>query len=254
MTSRTLIFLVGSEDSPSPQDGQDSKQWPSVRSKSSAKKSSKSIGPMSQSTTTLEPSNGQEKGQLLLRVASPAKTLAGPVVELELKAREVGCGQNIFVSFAKYDQNTSLWKTYQLCLAGDWSEFSGTWPRSGMMQNGTAYPLPTLDDLIYETAYGFWPTPTACLAHSGFSIGTAIKVKQGIRKRKSGATIGSSLKWDARFIEDYQQNKSGFPNPRFLEWLMDYPENWTELRHSGTASSPPSRSRLSKASQISKGK
>jgi hypothetical protein len=45
--------------------------------------------------------------------------------------------------------------------------------------------------------------------------------------------------------------------PAFVEWMMGYPEGWTELtdsRHSGIRSSPPSRSRSLKASQISKGK
>jgi len=232
-----------------PQDGQDSKRSPSAKLTHSAKQSSKNIGQESLSMKISKPSNGQETRQLSLPGASPARTLVGPAMGSELMALEVGYGQNFFASFAKYDQVTSLWKTSQLCLTGDWSEFLGTWPRSGMMQNGTAYPLPTLDDLIYETGRGFWPTPTATLAHSGYSIGTALKVKQGVHKRKSGATIGSSLKWDARFIEDYQQNKRGFPNPKFLEWLMGYPENWTELKVSATPSSPKSHTKSLRGSR-----
>ena len=36
--------------------------------------------------------------------------------------------------------------------------FSGTWPRSGMMQNGTAYRLPVLVPLTAGTGYGSSPT------------------------------------------------------------------------------------------------
>jgi hypothetical protein len=41
------------------------------------------------------------------------------------------------------------------------TEFSETWPRSGMMRNGIAYQLPPLVPLTDETASGLWPTPTS---------------------------------------------------------------------------------------------
>jgi len=41
------------------------------------------------------------------------------------------------------------------------SEFSGTFPRSGMMRNGTVYQLPRLAPTTTEIGSGLWPTPTA---------------------------------------------------------------------------------------------
>ena len=74
-------------------------------------------------------------------------------------------------SLAIYDHDTSSWKTSQTCLlarlsnlADGLGEFSGTWPRSGMMRSGIAYQLPTLAHCTSVTASGssLIPTPTAC--------------------------------------------------------------------------------------------
>ena len=66
---------------------------------------------------------------------------------------------------AKLDPKSRCWKTSQICLLGMTEDgldnYSETWPRSGMMRNGTAYRLPTLALRINETESGSWPTPTA---------------------------------------------------------------------------------------------
>jgi hypothetical protein len=41
------------------------------------------------------------------------------------------------------------------------SEFSGTWPRSGMTRSGTAFLLRPLVPVTYVTDSGLWPTPVA---------------------------------------------------------------------------------------------
>lgn len=72
---------------------------------------------------------------------------------------------------ANFDRATSSWKTAQTCLASTGeltlAEFSETWPRSGTMQNGTAYRLPPLTHPTSVIASGLWrtgeellPTPT----------------------------------------------------------------------------------------------
>jgi len=45
---------------------------------------------------------------------------------------------------ASYDRDTSSWRTSQACFLEEWATFSESWPRSGMMRNGTAYQLPPL--------------------------------------------------------------------------------------------------------------
>ena len=96
-----------------------------------------------------------------------------------LRAREgvstesgADCGASSPESFAKYDRATSLWKTPHCLPIGGLDVFLGTWPRSGMMLDGTCWGLPTwapdtggsgcgsLDGLPKRWGGG-WPTPTA---------------------------------------------------------------------------------------------
>lgn len=55
---------------------------------------------------------------------------------------DLDCGPTTPGSLAKYDQNTSMWKTPQCSLFGGLVEFSGTWPRWGMMRSGELFLLP----------------------------------------------------------------------------------------------------------------
>ena len=41
--------------------------------------------------------------------------------------------------FAWYDQNYGCWRTFQQCLQGGFTEWSGVWPAAGMTRNGIAY-------------------------------------------------------------------------------------------------------------------
>jgi len=90
---------------------------------------------------------------------SPAKISAPPENVPESKATEAAFGESIKGSFANYDPASRSWKTSQLCLTGELSGFSETWPRSGMMRNGSAFERQTLVPLIDETEFGLWPTP-----------------------------------------------------------------------------------------------
>lgn len=126
---------------------------------------------------TLEPSqqtfwHETELPSTLLQAASLAKISA----RLESAAgseREHAADSilRLSESLATYDRHSSSWRTSQTCLlaqasneADGLAEFSETWPRSGMMQNGTAYRLPTLAHCTNATAFGssHIPTPTAC--------------------------------------------------------------------------------------------
>jgi hypothetical protein len=92
---------------------------------------------------------------------SPARTSATPESEPGLTESAAACGPNMRESFANYDPATSSWRTSQLCLDGEWSEFSETWPRSGMTRSGKAYELPTLARRTEENEFGLLPTPRA---------------------------------------------------------------------------------------------
>jgi hypothetical protein len=75
---------------------------------------------------------------------SPVRTFPTPASAPELPEPVLDSGGQWCVPFAWYDRATQLWRTWQLCLDGEWAEFSETWPRAGMTRNGIAYQRPPL--------------------------------------------------------------------------------------------------------------
>jgi len=116
-------------------------------------------------------------------------------------------------SLAYYDQNTSSWKTSQLSLDGESTEFSGTWPRSGMVRSGKLFMRPTLGCLIVENESALLPTPTRSF---------------GVNARGWGLSQTGRL----RYSEQVEKNALQFgyrPPITLLEWMMGFPENYTDL-------------------------
>jgi hypothetical protein len=62
-----------------------------------------------------------------------AKTLVPQEKVQELQAADPQCGNTWRASLAKYDHNTSMWKTAQCSLVEDSMSFSLTLPRWGLM-------------------------------------------------------------------------------------------------------------------------
>jgi hypothetical protein len=96
---------------------------------------------------------------------SPAKISQSQATKREwVKAQGRASGQSAPVYLGKFDPITQSLKTSQhsfLETQGDgFSEFSGTYPRSGMMRNGTVYQLPNLARTITEIGSGLLHTPT----------------------------------------------------------------------------------------------
>lgn len=126
-----------------------------------------------------------------------------------LRASVAGYGAKWPESFARFDQDSSLWKTSQLSLFGGLAKFSETWPAWGMTRNGSAYRLAPLVPLTYELESGFLPTPVASEA--------------GHRKTpycQGGKPLGYVI--------------GGQPSPVWTEWLMGFPTGWTDTAHSET--------------------
>jgi len=69
-------------------------------------------------------------------------------------------GQSTPASLAKLSPDGSSWRTFQLCLLEEWTEFSETWPRSGMTRSTTAFQLQPLVPRTRGIASGLLPTPT----------------------------------------------------------------------------------------------
>jgi hypothetical protein len=187
------------------------------------------------------------------QVDSPAKT-SQPLEDRQvLKASAVDYGQSAPVLLGSFDPDTPSLKTSQTCLMENGelglSEFSGTFPRSGMMRSGTVYQLPNLARTITEIGSGlsatqekfYWRTPDAGRG------GTPKALLEGKTHRESGnaiqvrlcdqvrmwptPTVQDSNKATKRWREDHQNNltahvfnpeKRMFPTPTSRDYKGGY--------------------------------
>lgn len=167
-------------------------------------------------------------------------------------ARAQDCGASTLASWARYDRDTSAWKTPQLSLLEDSTACSATWPRWGTMLSGECWERTPLERLTGENGSGSsptCPTPTAgdakssgsrntpgSRAHAGMSLTDFVR-DDGGRGRWPTPTA-SEHKY--RLAGDTQQSKclnalsGGALNPEWVEWLMGWPLGWTDLGASAT--------------------
>lgn len=149
----------------------------------------------------------------------PAKMLASQAVERVLLAHEADCGPSSPDWLASFDHGSSSWRTSQHCLDGELAEFSETWPRSGMMRNGTAYRLPTLVPDNFGTECGLWPTPNATAFKGG---------RQSPRRGVKNPERNNWQDWCSLVLGQR------YPVPETAEQVMGYPEGYTATSSSET--------------------
>ena len=102
----------------------------------------------------------ENRGEALLMSylgAFHAKTSAQPEKAQELTESAVVCGSTWHASFAKYDHDTSLWKTPQCSLLGGLESFLETWPQWGLMRDGECWEQRTLEQTIKGIESGLLP-------------------------------------------------------------------------------------------------
>lgn len=110
-----------------------------------------------------------DRGEALLTAflaGSPARTSAPPVPVTAWTVNAPDSGASLRGWFVRWSPPTSEWKTAQCSLLGDSESFSGTWPRSGSMLDGTCFQRPTLAPRIYVSAFGSL-LPTLCAVDTG---------------------------------------------------------------------------------------
>ena len=150
------------------------------------------------------------------------QTSASQEKEQELTENDQECGEKWHGSFTKYDQNMSLWKTHQCSLLGGLDEFLETWPQWGLMRNGECWEQMTLVQTMKEKESGLlqkYPTPSA-------SDGTRGTMPNWVPIRPSGHPAQYPLNQALRDLTGI----IGKPNPIFVEWLMGWPMQWTDLK------------------------
>lgn len=127
-----------------------------------------------------------------------------------------GYGPNIGDLFASFDRATSLWRTSQGCLIGNSETFLGTWPRSGLMRNGQSFHSALWVLHTHEPACSYWPTPRETMS----------------RIRVSALTRTNGFKDGGPNLEEMvaaRGERGGYLNPRWIEWLMGFPDGWCSL-------------------------
>lgn len=201
---------------------------------------------------TLKLLTGDHGAALLMsyRAASHARMSARPVRALDSTASEADSGLRWQGSFARYNPDTSTWKTAQCSLLADSDEFSETWPRWGSMRNGASYlrPIPALP--TFESASGLWQTPVADDAvnrvRGKYNSRGEPKLSAQVLNRPTPRARDSQpegLEAGRRRVEKYstcslstavnadaEVSTAGLLNPNWVEWLMGWPIGWTELK------------------------
>jgi hypothetical protein len=188
-----------------------------------------------------------------------AKTSAQQEKAQELMESDQECGDKWRASFTKYDPNSCSWKTHQCSLLGDLDEFSETWPQWGLMRDGECWEQRTLEQTIRGTESGLSEKlPTPCAGdHKSKPTSASWKAKGAInfslanpeiqakwpspksRDWKDGKTEGTSNRQSPDLGKVVGQSKTtGALNPTWVEWLMGWPLEWTDLKPLATDKSP----------------
>ena len=154
------------------------------------------------------------------RLGSRAKTSRLRETKKVLTESEVDSGQSAPVCLGRFDPDMPSLRTSQTCLLDSGeiglSEFSGTFPRSGMMRNGTVYQLRQLAHITEEIESGLWPTPAA-------------RDWKGARKPETMAKTGRNPENNSLPDSVEFQGEPGRLNPAWVEWLMGFPNDHTDL-------------------------
>lgn len=142
---------------------------------------------------------------------SPARTSVSLDLAQGSQAIEADYGSKCCGSFASFDPDTSSWKMSQPFLFEEWGESSPTWPRAGILRNGTVYRLDTSMRRTNANVSSYLPTPTKSMGKGGWGIS-----KSG-RNRYSQAVISRA------FLFGYK------PPVSLLEWMMGFPLGFTDI-------------------------
>jgi len=195
------------------------------------------------------------KGLISSAAASPVRTSRSQEKAQALKALARDYGASSPELLGKFDHDTPLLRTSQLCLDGDYSEYSGTYGRSGMTRNGIVFLLAPLVRLTDATECGLLPTVTvgdsksacnqtatrgrdwkdgsaeACKNISDNALlGRVIHRYPTPRATDGEKMTGGTGRTDSLpAMMRHSTEQSGSLNPTWVEWLMGFPLNWTSL-------------------------
>lgn len=166
------------------------------------------------------------------------------------RTTSAGCGPSSHGPLAYYDPASHSLRTCQGSLLEEWETYSGTWPRSGSMRSGTVYPRQPSVPLTSVTGSSLLPTPRAIYGeHPGMTdeshLTGAVQLwptprtpsgGRTVREKRPSKVTGSYL--EESLAERQPETIGGQLSPLWTEWLMGFPEGWTDLEDWGTRSCP----------------
>lgn len=166
----------------------------------------------------VQPTNTEEL-RTWLQQAFPASRSVARETNSEPTTSET-CGRQQRMSFTGLDRASLCWKTSQGSLLPDTSEScSVTWPQWGSMRNGECWERTSLMPTTCATEFGYWPTPQA-----SDSMRARMKV-ESFQKVEADSRGGRS------YLARVLAHEFGLPqSAEFTEWLMIWPEGWTDLK------------------------
>ncbi len=146
----------------------------------------------------------------------------------------------------KFDLDTSSWRTSLRSLFGGFLPFLERFPRSGMMRNGRLYRRPRLVPRTLEIDSSLWPTPNTTPERPfrgnpvapGPSLMEAVKMWPTPQafdatdlQRSQEALDRAKTRGGCRNLREEVKTdgSTGQLNPRWVEWLMGFPDGWTDL-------------------------
>lgn len=207
---------------------------------------------------------------MLFRGDFPAKTSALRVQAMDLTETVRACGSSMSESLKKYGLRMSLPKTHRLCVPVDSAPSSKDLPSWGMTHDGVCWELGISARRTSGIGFGYsLPTPTASEGGRNKSLGPNAKIRPslGMMARKnlwptptvsgnynrkgasksSGDGLATAVrKWETPTTQDAKNNGApsqhkrnskplnaevgGALNPPWVEWLMGWPLEWTDLK------------------------
>jgi hypothetical protein len=184
----------------------------------------------------------ENRGQELLTLyleAFHAKTSVLQEKAQELMESDQECGKKWHGSFTKLDQDTLLWKTHQCSLVEDLELSLEIWPRWGSMRNGECWERQILELNITDREFGLLPdnnkffhTPTTGADGVSNSRKALKKRKEAIWPTPTTPTGGGNAGGSGA-QKNAVKNGTYVPssiNPSLYEWLMGWPQEWTDLK------------------------
>ncbi len=180
---------------------------------------------------------------ILFSEDSPARISVLQDLEKAWAASEVDFSSRLSDLQKKLERRLCSSKTSPQLELEDFEKSSEHLPKSGMTVGGRVYLPQALEPLTKEKDGSYWPTPTAQTygSNKGGAAGRTGK------ERLSLETMARKNLWPTPTASDYRKRgpsskQQGLPetvmkhhpnggqlNPRWVELLMGYPENWTEI-------------------------